>query len=193
MSNVDRAEAMAARLRDTFLRSGLAHGDIEQVLRAYWLAMARRRDLADEHPMALHPARTVLILFHDCSVHAADVLSAATAIDTHTSTRAVPCAVLGAEAGAVSAELCAAVPVPEKAGELLLEELLSAEHTAQLIALAERLDYARHLHLLPEENWGREHDFVRSIYLPVAQRSDPMLGRRYARWVDAFGRRRLHE
>ena len=193
MSEVDRAEAMAARLTDTFLHSGVPEGDAHSVVRAYWLAMERRRDLDVEHPMALHPARTVLILFHDCRVRDAAVLSAAAAIDTHASTRAVPCSTLASEVGAGAAQVCADVPVPQVAGEELLEALLIAEHNAQLIALAERLDFARHLHLLPDENWGREHALVRAVYLPVALRADEMLGRRFARWVDAFGRRRLKE
>ena len=193
MSEVDRAEAMAARLTDTFLRSGIPPSEIDRILRVYWLAMERRRDLDAEHPMALHPARTVLILFHDCSVRDAVVLSAAAAIDTQISMRAVPCALLASEVGEGAAELCALVPAPESAGDELLEELLTADHDAQLIALAERLDFARHLHLLPEENWAREHELAREVYLPLALRTDPMLGRRYARWVDAFGRRRLHQ
>ena len=182
---------MAARLTDTFIRSGLSSIDVDRVLRAYWLALEHRRGLPEDHPMALHPARTVLILFHDCGIHDAVMLSAAALIDSSVPQRSVPADVVAAELGEKAGELKAAVPVPEAAGEELLEQMLTAEPAAQLIALAERLDFARHLHLLPEENWLREHELIRTVYLPVALRADPMLGRRFSRWVDSFGRRRL--
>jgi hypothetical protein len=182
---------MAARLTDTFLHSGLSSIDVDRVLRAYRLAMERRRGLAEDHPMALHPARTVLILFHDCGIQDAVILSAAAAIDSSVPKRSVPAGVVAAELGEKAAELSAAVPVPDVAGDELLEQMLIAEPEVQLIALAERLDFARHLHLLPGENWPREHELVRSVYLPVALRADPVLGRRFSRWADSFGRRRL--
>ena len=182
---------MAARLTDTFIRSGFSSIDVDRVLRAYWLALEHRRGLPEDHPMALHPARTVLILFHDCGIHDAVMLSAAAVIDSTVPRRSVPVDVVAAELGERAAELRTAVPVPERAGEELLEQLLIAEPAAQLIALAERLDFARHLHLLPEENWLREHELIRSVYLPLALRADPMLARRFSRWADSFGRRRL--
>jgi (p)ppGpp synthase/HD superfamily hydrolase len=191
MSEVDRLEAMAVRLTDTFLHSGLSSIDVDRVLRAYRLAMERRRGLPEDHPMALHPARTVLILFHDCGIKDPVILSAAAAIDSSASKHSVPADVVAAELGERVAELSEAVPVPDEAGDELLEQMLTAEPEVQFIALAERLDFARHLHLLPGENWAREHELVRLVYLPVALRADPMLGRRFSRWADSFGRRRL--
>jgi hypothetical protein len=191
VSRGDRVEAMAARLTDTIVRYGFPQSEVDQIVRAYWLGMERRSELTEHHPAQLHPARTMLILLHDCDVRSADVLSAAAVVDTAAPRFAVPESAVTEQLGSAVAEIAAAVPTPQGAGEELLEQLLVAERAVQLVALAERLDFARHLHLLPDENWPREHMLVSAVYLPLAQRTDALLGRRFARWVDAFARRRL--
>jgi (p)ppGpp synthase/HD superfamily hydrolase len=183
---------MAARLTDTLRSWHTSETDIERVTRAYWLALDQRRPrLAEHHPALLHPARSVLILFHDVNVREARVLSAAAVLDTSAPELEPDGSAIEARLGRDVAELVAAVPRPAEAGSELLEQLVIAEREIQLIALAERLDYARHLHLIRDEGWQQEHALVRDVYLPIALRTDAVLGRRFAWWVDAFGRRRL--
>lgn len=194
MNGQDRAEAMAARLRTTFLLAGLTEDDATRVESAYRAAMALRSgELPEAHPAYLHPARTALILFHDAGVGAVALLSAGTLVDTKNSELAVPLAEIERLCGARVAHLVAEVPSPDSAGDELLERLLVAPYDVQLVALAERLDCARHVHLLPAEDWRAEHDRVRDIYLPVAERTHPLLARRFAWWLGAFHDRFLDQ
>ncbi len=192
MSVGDRVSAMASRLTDTLTLAGVTAQDSATVLRAYWLAMETRREqLTEHHAALLHPARSALILFHDVSVRDASLLSAASVLDTHQPVLAPSLGAVEAELGSEVARIAGAVPTLDSAGDELLEQLLVAERDVQLAALAERLDFARHLHLITEDNWAQEHELISSVYLPVAVRTNPLLGRRFAWWVDAFGRRRL--
>src|SRR5690606_2415769 len=83
------------------------------------------------------------------------------------------------------------VPLPALAGDELLERLLAAGHDARLVALAERLDHARHLHLRPAAGWRAFHTLACETYLPVALRTDPTLARRFRWWCGQFERRYL--
>jgi (p)ppGpp synthase/HD superfamily hydrolase len=183
---------MAARLTETFLHWKTAQNDADWIIRAYWLAMEKRRvALTEQHPAMLHPGRVILILFHDAGVRATDVLCASALLDSHQPWLAPEPESVRDEMGAAVARLVEAVPAPGRSGEELLEQLLVAEPDVQLIALAERLDFARHLHLITNENWATQHMLIRDVYLPVALRANVLLGRRFAYWVDAFGSRRL--
>jgi hypothetical protein len=62
-----------------------------------------------------------------------------------------------------------------------------------MIALAERLDHARHLHLAPRSEWAQSYHRIRTAYLPVALRAHPDLARRYRWWTSMFARRYLKE
>src|SRR5262245_50060212 len=160
---------MAGRLTETLHSWRTPEADIERITHAYWLALDLRRTRMDEHhPALLHPARSVLILFHDVNVRDARVLSAAAVVDTSAPELEPSRSAVEDRLGPDVVELVAAVPRPTEAGAELLEQLLVAEREIQLIALAERLDYARHLHLISDEGWAQEHALVRDVYLPIA-------------------------
>ena len=137
--------------------------------------------LGDEHFETLHPARTLLILVDDCAVVDADVLEAAAAVESeHASLRA-----------SAAAELVRRVPTPDAAADGLLEALVSADQAVRLVALAERLDHARHLHLRDRSVWPEFHRLIGAVYAPVAARTHDRLARRYDWWWHTFRRRFL--
>jgi hypothetical protein len=75
--------------------------------------------------------------------------------------------------------------------ERLLEDLIVADEAVRRIALVDRLDHARHLHLLPQETWSSFHAQIVGAYAPAAERTHPVLAARFQRWAEAFARRRL--
>ena len=189
MSTEDRAEAMAARLRRD-LHWKLSAEEIAIVGRAYRLALGQRRPPLQEHDAALlHPGRTVLILAQDSDVTSATVLAASALVDTYNSSLAVPVHAIERELGSAIASLVSEVPKPESARDELLEQLISAEYDVRLIALAERLDHARHVHMMRGTDWHEERRTVEEIYLPVAMRTHELLARRLSWWLHAFSRR----
>ena len=177
---------MAERVRLTVEHvMGAAAGALiaDTVLRA----LAPRSALDPEGPVYLHPARTVLILVADAELYDVDALAAAALLETHHPD-------LAAEASCAPTEragaLLAAVPRPAATDDdELRERLVSAEPEVRLVALAERLDHARHLRQYPESEWLPMYRGVRDVYLPVAEWSDRLLGARYRRWATAFARR----
>ncbi|HSJ13071.1 MAG TPA: hypothetical protein VK939_01575 [Longimicrobiales bacterium] len=141
-------------------------------------ALRLRAALDDHHPWFLHPARTALILLDDCAEVDPVVLATAVGVDSlvpdwHT----VP-------AGPLQ------IPVPARAGERLLEALVAAPRRVRLVACAERLDHARHLHMVEYADAAGFRAQVAEVYLPVAERTDALLARRMRRWLEAAGRRR---
>lgn len=72
-----------------------------------------------------------------------------------------------------------------------LERLVVASHGAQVVALTERLDHARHLHLRPRDEWEDYHAATCAAYAPVAGRTHPRLGERLDGWCSIFRRRFL--
>ena len=178
-----RLREMHGRLERRLEKAGLAEAARERVLDANARAMLHRRDVLgdDEHFETLHPARTLLILLDDCGVHDAETLAAAAGVESeHDALRTAT-----AEAGSAD------VPTPASSGETLLEDLVAAPLEARLVALAERLDHARHLHLRPPAEWATFHETIGSVYLPLAQRTHPRLARRYDWWWHMFRRRFL--
>lgn len=160
--------------------------------------------LDDDHdPRLLHPARTVLILLSDDGCRDADVLCAAAFAESLDEVLRADPSGLEVRLGGRTTRLALAVPRPANAGVLtdaagaaegeddLLERLVSAEPAAAVVALAEMLDHARHLHLRPALNWGAIHRLVNDAYVPAAARLSPLVGRRLQRWSEAFGTRRL--
>jgi hypothetical protein len=83
----------------------------------------------------------------------------------------------------------AAIPVPGEAD--LLERLLALEHDHLMVALAERLDHARHLHLRPRDLWQERLALEEEVYLPLARRTGGIVAARYDRWHRSFRARRL--
>ena len=173
-------------------RAGLADPAIDGVLDAYRLAMeVRSRSLDDGHPDFLHPARTVLVLLLDAGVRDGTLLTAAALCESHRPELAVPVERARERVGEASARLVAAVPTPESSGDLLLEDLVAAPPHVLLLAVAERLDHARHLHLAPREEWTPFHETACSAYAVAARRTGPRLAGRYAFWCRNFQERYL--
>jgi hypothetical protein len=185
-----RASAMVERVGFETVRA-IGAGGATIVTAAVEAALVPRdRTIDDDHDVrALHPARTVLILLSDTDCRDAAVLAAAAFVETLDAALTAPRSSLAMTAGADAVRLLHQVPVPGHDRELLLELLVSAEPDAARMALAERLDHARHLHLRPELDWDALHREVEEVYLPVAQRVSPPLARRLDRWAEAFGRR----
>jgi hypothetical protein len=144
------------------------------------------RDAAveDDHDSRyLHPARTIRILIADGECRSANALAAAAFVDTVDPA-------LTPEAPAPALRFLAdAVPRPGRHGDELLERIVTADIDVGLIAVAERLDHARHLHLRNDLDWPSFHAQVRSVYVPAARRFSALISRRLERWADAFERR----
>jgi (p)ppGpp synthase/HD superfamily hydrolase len=192
----ERGAAMVARVRleTAFALGDAAAGVVERAVAA--ALRLRQDDVRDDHdPRYLHPARTVLILLSDVGCRSVDTLAGAPFVDSVDAALAGGVEAALSAGGAVAAELCGAVPVPNgsvseaDASTELVEALISAPHDAALIALAERLDQVRHLQFRPELDWFAMHATAEHVYAPVARHLNPALGRRYDRWVEAFRRR----
>jgi len=188
-----RASLMAERIGGTLLRNGLDDQGIRTVLHAIHAALTlRQRAITDDHhPDFLHPGRTLLILLEDLGVTDPVVLAAGALAESLRPPLRTPPPADDEPAGAAVRRLLEAVPYPGADEELLLESLLAADHEVQLIALAERLDHVRHLHLAPRNEWHELHARTCSTYLPVAPRVHPTLARRYQWWCATFARRFL--
>ncbi len=189
---------MAERLRAAAAGHGFSADEIEGLLRAHGRAMEpRRRGVPDEHDFRyLHPGRTALVLLEDGGW--ADPLDAMAAalVESEDGELAVERASIGRVLGEEVAGRVDAVPVPAgvRDGAELLEALVTAPRGAQLVALAERLDHLRHLHVRvrrwgDREGAGRSARQARDIYLPLARRVGGTLERRFDWWCRRVGRR----
>ena len=189
-----RARAMAARLAETAERMAVDRPGRDLIAAAFDLAMEPRlRAALDDHaPDFLHPARTALIAMDDAGVAHAPTLAAALLVETRDAALRPDAGGLGALGvpGDEVAALVAAVPDPDE-GEELVERLVTAAAPVLLIALVERLDHARHLHLRPRPEWGPYHATTCAAYAPLAGRADPVLERRFAWWCRTFRARFL--
>ena len=190
MSDENRTETMATKLAAYARRAGVRS---DKLVHAYELAVEHRlsglRDVF--HPDLLHPARTALILLEDAAVRDADVVTAAALVESEFAPLRVPPAVIAKDFSGRVVELVRATPDPSEAGEELLERLLVAPVDGALIALAERLDHARHLHFRDPGVWPSFYAQVSTVYQPFAERVSQPLAQRYSRWSLAFGRRFL--
>jgi hypothetical protein len=185
-----RASAMVERVGFETVRAIGAEGATTVTAAVEAALVPRDRTIADDHDVrALHPARTVLVLLSDTDCRDAVVLAAAAFVETLDAALTAPRSALAMTAGPEAVRLLHQVPIPGHDRELLLELLVSAEPDAARMALAERLDHVRHLHLRPELDWETLHSEIEDVYLPVAQRVAPQLARRLDRWAEAFGRR----
>lgn len=190
----DRAEAMGRRLARTADRLGMATDQRDLVVRAFRVAMEPRRARIreDHHPDYLHPARTALILMDDARLADAHVLATAAFLETRSPVLRVP----DREVERVSEEVAdrlTRIPRPEREGDRLLEALLGLDPDLAAVAVAERLDHARHLHLRPREEWRDYHATTCGTYAPVASRTHAALASRLEWWCATFRRRFLKD
>lgn len=178
---------MAEKLAVYARRAGV--DDVALVEDAYWASVKPRVEYFGNvfDFDVLHPARTALILIELTSCTKAEVIAAAQLVETHfadlrLASANLPTAVLG---------LAASVPNPLDIDDngALLETLVTGDDDVALIAVAERLDHARHLHMRDSSQWSTFYQQVRSVYLPLAERLHPGLHARFNRWATAFGRR----
>ncbi len=148
----------------------------------------------DHHPALLHPGRTVLVLLGDTPERDEGRLAAAALAESLDPSLAVEVGEARRRLGGTVADFLEGVPGRCGSGGPggLLEELLCAPVERTRVALAERLDHLRHLHLNPDpEVRVRWHSETVEVWLPVAPRVDEVLARRYAWWSRQFGRRPL--
>jgi (p)ppGpp synthase/HD superfamily hydrolase len=188
----DRDRAMTARVLREARARGIADEGDGPLGRALELAMeVRRVALADDHdPAYLHPGRTVLILLQDTPERDPGHLAAAALVESEEPALRVAVREIHDIVGQEVADLAAGVPIPP--GEDLLERLLEVPSEVARIALAERLDHLRHLHLEADPARRiRMHREAEEIYAPLAGRVDPVLARRYAWWCRMFAGRHL--
>ena len=179
---------MAEKLSVYATRAGV--DDVPLVTEAYQLAIRPRLEhLSDVfHHDMLHPARTALILIENARCTRASVLAAAQVTETlFPEMRAEPEKIAGS-LGKDVALLAEAVPDPADE-EMLVEQLVTSSDDVALIALAERLDHARHLHMRERSLWRAYFDQTVSVYLPLAQRVNEDLFLRFVRWTSAFEKR----
>ena len=181
---------MAYKLAVYLKRAG-ARPDL--IVAAYAAALdVRMRALGDVfHREMLHPARTVLILLEDTACRSETVLCAAALTESEFNELRIPDGAIRAGFGDAVADLVAAVPRPAGAGEDLLEQLLTCSDDVALIAVAERLDHARHLHFRDPSGWRAFFSQIEEVYLPFSARISERLASRLARWAGAFERRFL--
>jgi len=188
----DRDRAMTARVLREARARGVSPEEDGPLGRALELAMDLRRSiLSDDHdPAYLHPGRTVLILLQDTPERDPEHLAAAALVESENPVLRVATSIVQTMVGQQVAKIMTGVPCPP--GEELLEGLLEAPPAWARIALAERLDHLRHLHLVEDPAQRvRLHREAEEVYAPLARRLDPVLARRYAWWCGMFGRRHL--
>jgi hypothetical protein len=189
----DRGLAVADRLEAAARSAGMPAEAVGRLRCALDASLGRRRAHFRDprHADFLHTARTALILLHDTPLADADALSAAVLFDSEEPALSFARPEAATLAGDGAAALLVLLPTPAAAGDELLERLITAPSNAQLVTIAERLDHARHLHLRPTERWPGFHSEIEDVYLPVAERVDPTLARRFRWWADMFARRYL--
>lgn len=186
----DRGSAMAASVVRTARSFGVVPEGISLLSRAHALAMEPRvRALDPRHPLLLHPGRTVLILLRDASASDPVLLATAAVTESEDDAFRLDPRAVRRELGDGVAELVTSVPLP--GSETFVEDLVAASERVRLVALAERLDHARHAHVRDaDEGWRRAmHEQAKAVYLPLAERTHPRLAQRYRHWCRAFARR----
>lgn len=191
LSEGNRGTAMAASVASAARAFGLRPDGVALVGRAHALAMRPRvRALHDDHhPLYLHPGRVVLVLLRDARVTDPTLLAAAVVTESEDADFRIAPDEVRTTLGDAVAELIGRVPMPRS--DALAEVLVTAEEDVRLVALSERLDHARHAHLREaDEAWRRGlHEEIGAVYLPVAERTHPVLAQRYRHWWRVFGRR----
>jgi hypothetical protein len=188
VSRANRVETMAEKLMVYARRAGVA--DVALIENAYWAAMQSRLDYFSDvfHHDMLHPARTALILIEQAGCRSGVLVAAGEFTETLFEAVRVPDHVVRSVNEEVWQTL-AAVPNPLDDGESIVEKLVTADREVALVAVAERLDHARHLHMRERSAWPSFFEQVLTVYLPVARRVDENLFARFERWANAFQKR----
>lgn len=189
MEEPGRAVRMGERLRRTAHEVGLPQKDVELLATAHALAMAPRvAALSDDHdPAYLHPGRTAAILLDDLAMLDAGWVAAGMLLDTGRPDLEAQDEVLQELPPELLERRCS---LPRPGSETLVEDLLSLQPVALNVALAERLDHLRHIHLWADvDAAARVYAHAAESYSRVAARSHPKLARRYAWWTRTFGRK----
>jgi (p)ppGpp synthase/HD superfamily hydrolase len=150
----------------------------------------REARLDDDHdPHYLHPGRTALILMLDTQETDVAVLAAALLLESERPDLRLPgesvIAATGGEIGPlVERALALRAAVPSPGDPDLVEALVVSEPAVRLLAVAERLDHARHAHMWREgRRDARLLEEATAVWGPVAARSHPRLARRFERWT----------
>ena len=143
------------------------------------------------HPDFLHPGRTVLILLDDARCRDPDILLAALLHDSDRPDLDLAADQVEREAGQRAAAIVRDLRAGPTGDADRLEWLVQLDDEALLVALAERLDHARHLHLAPSDRWRDFHERFGRADLPAAARSDPRIAARIRWWHESFARRFL--
>lgn len=189
MQETGRAVRMAERVRRTAREMGIAAEGVELLATTHERAMAPRlAAISDDHdPAYLHPGRTAAILLDDLAMVDAEWIAASMLVDTARSDlepRGETLQGLPQDVIERSREL------PRPGSQTLVEDLLALEPVALEVALAERLDHLRHIHLWDDtEQASQVYIHAVETYSRVAARSHPKLARRYAWWTRTFARK----
>lgn len=190
MRHRGRGDAMAASVVAVATRHGLGPPEVSRIERALAEAMGPRNVALtdDHHPAFLHPGRVALILLNDVPDASAESIVLAVLIESRDPELRVGDERVRAELGERVSAARAAIPSP--GSEDLAERPVTLNDGAALATLVERLDHLRHEHLRdPLTPWPELVEEVSSIWLPVADRRSPALGRRYRHWLRTFARR----
>lgn len=185
-----RWERMVDRIDRTADRHGVDEVGRGLIERSFRAAMAARLEAIsdDHHPEYLHPGRTAAILLDDVGLNEPVALAAACLIDTQRPELESSHPELLGRVGQDVLDFRDQVPRP--GSERLLEDLLGSDARVSLVALAERLDQLRHAHLWGDLDEARlAHVEGSVVYLPVAERTHPLLARRYGHCCRAFAKK----
>jgi hypothetical protein len=190
VSQENRVETMARKLAVYAERAGAAP---DLIVDAYTAAVSLRIAALQDvfHREMLHPARTVLIMLEDTDCRSPSVLAAAALTETEFPELRIASDVIRAHFGTAVSDTARLVPQPHEWGEELAEQLVIANDDVALIAVAERLDHARHLHFRDSSLWRPFFLQIMDTYLPFSERVNPILARRLSRWAGAFEARFL--
>jgi hypothetical protein len=175
LSQSNRVETMAHKLGVYAERAGMAP---DKLIDAYFTAVQPRIQRFGDvfHPEILHPARSALILLQDTTLHDETVLSEAVLTESE-----YP-----------ELRISRKIPTPlDGDDEWLMEELVSSPDDVVYVAMAERLDHARHLRFRDETLWRPFLEQVQGVYLPICRRVSPELAPRFERWALSFERHQL--
>ena len=188
----DRArwERMADRLDRTAPIHGVDDAGRSLIEQAFRAAMVPRLKAVpdDHHPDYLHPGRTTVILLDDVGLGEPVALAAACLVDTQRPELEPSNRDLLDRVGPEVLDF--RERVPRAGSERLLEDLLASEPQVALVALAERLDHLRHAHLWGDLEAARvAHAEGSGVYLAVAERTHPLLARRYTHCCRAFSQK----
>lgn len=181
---------MIDRLDRTALVHGVEAAGRSLIEEAFRVAMAPRLAVIhdDHHPDYLHPGRTAAILLDDVGLNEPLALAAACLVDTQRPELEASDSEVEDRVGHEVLDFRERVPRP--GSERLVEDLLGSEPQVRLVALAERLDHLRHAHLWGDLEAARAaHAEGSAVYLPMAERAHPLLGRRYAHCCRTFSRK----